>query len=142
MTKRTLADLSATQLRDIYNTAKSAVGGQGVSRFADKATALKRTEAALAAAKLQVNFAANGAVTVGPIGKAPLAGDLQQIRVLEANPKRGEAAKRFAKYQTGMTIADYVKKIGDRRTAKADIRYDVEHGHIALSSRPIEARAH
>jgi hypothetical protein len=52
------------------------------------------------------------------------------------NPKRGESRTRFARYKTGMKVADYVAscvKAGNPSSiARADLRWDVKHGLIAV----------
>lgn len=55
-----------------------------------------------------------------------------KIKVLaKENPKRkgSEAYKRFAKYVTGMTVAEALKK----GVTSADIAYDKKHGFISVS---------
>jgi hypothetical protein len=59
------------------------------------------------------------------------------IKVLVTeNPKRGASHTRFARYKTGMKVADYVErcvKAGDPSSlARADIRWDVAHEYIAV----------
>jgi hypothetical protein len=51
-------------------------------------------------------------------------------RVSETNPKRANtlAFSRFALYQPGMTIAEYLAK-GGRST---DVAYDAQHGFIEV----------
>jgi hypothetical protein len=66
--------------------------------------------------------------------------DAQVIRVLvDANPKRGESRTRFARYRTGMSVADYVArnvKAGNPASlARADIRWDLERKFIAIGRR-------
>lgn len=57
-----------------------------------------------------------------------------KIKVLaKENPRRGEAAKRFEIYKTGMTVGEYTKKIGSRAEALVHLRWDVNKGHISVS---------
>jgi hypothetical protein len=63
--------------------------------------------------------------------------DAQVIRLLvKENPKRGESHTRFARYKTGMKVEDYVArsvKAGNPASlARADIRWDLKHGLIAV----------
>lgn len=67
-------------------------------------------------------------------GRASYA-DTARITVLVAeNPKRaGSAAHvRFATYRPGMTVADYVAAVGDRRKALQDLGWDVAHGFVKV----------
>lgn len=48
------------------------------------------------------------------------------------NPKRGTAAQRFTHYKDGMTVDEYIAKVGDRGLALADVRWDVKQGFIKL----------
>ena len=51
------------------------------------------------------------------------------------NPKRAgsTAARRFAKYRDGMTIAEYCKAIDSDSVGYADIAWDVNHGFISVA---------
>lgn len=51
------------------------------------------------------------------------------------NPKRGNSAARFAHYKTGMTVQEYINKVGDKTKAMADIRWDIGKGYITTSER-------
>lgn len=54
----------------------------------------------------------------------------KKIKILvDENPKRGEAAKRFAVYKNGMTVEAALEK----RLTRADIRWDIKHGYIKLA---------
>lgn len=70
---------------------------------------------------------------------APVAGDLVITVRAKENPKRRQAAIRFALYRTGMTVAQYVKAVTSRRLhggaaiAYRDLQWDSKVGHIALS---------
>jgi hypothetical protein len=61
----------------------------------------------------------------------------QKITILsEGNPKRGTAAKRFAFYKNGMTVAQYQEVMaqneGSARLAMADMRWDFVAGFINI----------
>ena len=58
--------------------------------------------------------------------------DDQKVTVLaKANPKKAgsEAAKRFAKYRSGLTVAANLK----RGVLRDDVRYDLQRGFIAVA---------
>jgi hypothetical protein len=58
----------------------------------------------------------------------------RRITVLsKKNPRTGKAGERFAKYRTGMTVAEYIKAIGDRGRAIRDIRWDLTCRFISLA---------
>lgn len=60
---------------------------------------------------------------------ATIVQDHRRIRILvEGNPKRRDAARRFAMYQNGMTVSEYYA-IGGRRT---DVIWDMGRGWIEL----------
>ena len=69
-------------------------------------------------------------------GRPPTYADEMKIRFLaghgEKNPKRQGSASyiRFSKYREGMTVAEYRKAAGAH--AMGDLRWDVEHGFIAV----------
>jgi hypothetical protein len=53
-----------------------------------------------------------------------------KIKVIaKANPKKGDSAKRFAKYKSGLTVEATLA----RGLTRGDIRYDVAKGFIALA---------
>jgi hypothetical protein len=67
----------------------------------------------------------------------PKAGDDQKIKLLVAeNPKRGKSRDRFALYQNGQTVEQYVArsvKAGNTISiARADLRWDLGKGLIAV----------
>jgi hypothetical protein len=72
---------------------------------------------------------------VAKAGRAP-SNDIESktIKMLHngPNPKRANAAKRFTYYKDGMSVADYIKKVGDRVLAVADVRWDTKKGWIKL----------
>lgn len=85
-----------------------------------------------ATAKKPAKEAASTKVRAGKEEKAaPKASndDRKIIFVQKENPKRGSAAERFALYQKGMTISEYVKKGGK----KADVSWDAKQGFIKVS---------
>ena len=49
------------------------------------------------------------------------------------NPKRPgfKAHARYEQYQTATTLEEYLD-LADPKYAKADLRYDMEHGHIEV----------
>lgn len=48
------------------------------------------------------------------------------------NPKRAEAAARFAKYATGITVADYFERVGDKKQALRDLNWDIKKGWVEV----------
>lgn len=67
-----------------------------------------------------------------PTQRASVA-DTARVTVLATtNPKRGASALRFALYRSGMTVADYVAAVGNRRKALQDISWDVAKGYIRV----------
>jgi hypothetical protein len=61
-----------------------------------------------------------------------------KITVLaEKNPRRegSKTFKKFALYETGMTVAEFVSKGG----RLIDVKADLERGHIAVSSEEVAA---
>jgi hypothetical protein len=48
------------------------------------------------------------------------------------NPKKKKSAERFALYQNGMSVKDYIDKVGDRQQAMNDIRWDTRKGWIRI----------
>lgn len=79
------------------------------------------------AAKKGAKKAANGAAPRK--GRAGKYGDDLKISVKsKENPKRGESAKRFGYYKSGMTVGEYIKKGGLR----SDIAWDVEKDYISV----------
>jgi hypothetical protein len=59
--------------------------------------------------------------------------DTNQITVLvKNNPKKSTAAMRFAKYKTGMTVAEYKQAVGANQ-AMLDLRWDVKMQFIKIT---------
>lgn len=71
-----------------------------------------------------------------PAGRAPLFGETDVIRYLltgdAPNPKRGTAAARFAHYRDGITVADYIAAVGDRKQALRDLAWDTKQKWVAV----------
>lgn len=71
-----------------------------------------------------------------PSGRAPLFADTDLIRYLlvdsAPNPKRGTAAVRFAHYRDGMTVADYITAVGDRKQALRDLAWDTKQKWVGV----------
>jgi len=71
---------------------------------------------------------------VGARGRAALfADDLVITLLVAANPKRGQSLKRFAKYRSGMSVADYAAAVGDRRIALADLAWDTQRKFVRVA---------
>lgn len=134
-----LTALTLSQIADIYNS----VAERSVSKFSDRTTAVKRTEAVLAAAGRDFTVDKDGNIKVVDLPKPKKAGrdgDDRKITVLsEANPKAkgSKSARRFGLYKSGQTVGEYIEAAsklgGGRRKAVRDINWDVAHGFIKLS---------
>ena len=135
LTKR-LDALTNAQLAAVYNQAAE----RPVTKFADHATAVKRTQMALEAKELDFLVGDDGTITVAAAGSPEVAkGDDRVITVLvEENPKGafGASHRRFALYKTGMTVGEYVKGVmalgHERRVAIRDLAWDTGHGYIKV----------
>lgn len=69
------------------------------------------------------------AAATKPVRKNGVGSDKRVITLLvTANPKRGKSFHRYALYQTGMTVDEYVAAGGKR----ADIAWDIERKFIEL----------
>lgn len=67
-----------------------------------------------------------------PLSKnARLSEDHQLYLEVGSNPKRAGAAKRFDFYKDGMTVREYIEKVGDKRQALKDIAWDTKQGFIS-----------
>lgn len=109
-------ELSIRQITDAFNKLAKKYGGdfKPVKRFSDRKAALKR---------------------LADIQQDP--GDRIIVLLQPEHQKRGEAAReRFAMYETGMLVSEYVEVIGkaggDREFAKKDVNYDARREYIAL----------
>lgn len=127
MTTKThdLAALSLKELVALYNS----VSAKPVSKFADRAVALKRTAAALAAAQPQQKTKRRGRPS------AKFSPDAR-IRVLaKTNPKRpgSAAAARFSLYEDKMTVAAYAARVGSAHHAWRDLVNDVAHEYVQVA---------
>jgi hypothetical protein len=65
------------------------------------------------------------------VSKELIPGNAVITRLVEENPKSRGAAVRFDFYYSGMTVDEYVEKVGDRTKALADIKWDAERGWIS-----------
>lgn len=129
--------LTNAQLAALYNS----VSERQVTKFSDHSTAVKRTEAALAAKGVGFQVI-DGAATTAPQDAPVLAdreGDDRAITVLAAeNPKQKDSKShaRFALYATAKTVGGYVRavrELGDtRRKAIRDIQWDAAHEYIRV----------
>lgn len=63
--------------------------------------------------------------------KAPTDKNARVKLLVKENPKRGASRIRYNHYRDGMTVGEYVEKAGSK--GMADIRWDLEHGFIALA---------
>lgn len=71
------------------------------------------------------------AVTSTKAVKAPTDKNARVKLLVKENPKRGASRIRYNHYKDGMTVGEYVEKAGSK--GMADIRWDLEHGFIALA---------
>lgn len=141
-----IAKLTLTQLATIYNN----VAENPIKKFADRATAEKRTTTALAAAgRILVEDGQGGwkiaevgvkaATRVGSGRHSEAFPEGYAITVLAAtNPKKAgtAAAARFALYKTGMTVGEYraaVKAAFPGFDCLRDLRFDTERGYVSVA---------
>lgn len=76
------------------------------------------------------------AAAAAPVAQDPLKLDDMAITLkVEENPKRvgSGAYKRFKLYREGMKVPTYIKRVGDRTKAVADLKWDQLHGFIELT---------
>jgi hypothetical protein len=77
--------------------------------------------------------AASKSATASKAVRGKLDGTLVISVLVESNPKKADAARRFAFYASCTTVADYVAALGgDERKAEADIKWDSKQGWIKL----------
>jgi len=116
-----LAPLSNSALVGLYNK----VADTPIKRFRNHDTAVRRTATVLEESG-KANELLNGK------SRVKLPDDLTITVVSETNPKRPNSAAfgRFATYQTGMTVGEYLAKSGGTRQ---DLKWDSERGFIKLS---------
>lgn len=115
-----LSALSTKELVELFNK----YSDKPVKKFADRATALKRTAAVLPKKSEPKNKAPKGAVQAETMA----ANRARKITILvEGNPKRGTAAERYNLYKNGMTVGKYIELGGQLR----DVTWDVKQGWIS-----------
>jgi chemotaxis protein histidine kinase CheA len=97
---------------------------------AKKAPAKKPTAKAAPAKKAPVAKAAPEKKEAPAKKESKGTSDDREITVLtKENPKRADAARRFALYKTGMTVGEYIEAGG----YPADVRWDIKQGFIAVA---------
>ena len=118
-TEKQLSEMTSSAIVELYNS----YADKPVKKFADKATAVKRTFAVLPQ-------------KVKPTGEAEQAEgkvDALHARVITLlvaeNPKRGASAQRYALYRTGMTVGEYLAAGGRSK----DINWDVAREYITVA---------
>ena len=115
-----LSNLSTKELVELFNK----YSDKPVKKFADRATALKRTAAVLPKKSEPKNKAPKGAAQAETMA----ANRARKITILvEGNPKRGTAAERYNLYKNGMTVGKYIELGGQLR----DVTWDAKHGWIS-----------
>ena len=115
-----LSALSTKELVELFNK----YSDKPVKKFADRATALKRTAAVLPKKSEPKNKAPKGAVQAETMA----ANRARKITILvEGNPKRGTAAERYNLYKNGMTVGKYIELGGQLR----DVTWDAKQGWIS-----------
>ena len=115
-----LSALSTKELVELFNK----YSDKPVKKFADRATALKRTAAVLPKKSEPKNKAPKGAVQAETMA----ANRARKITILvEGNPKRGTAAERYNLYKNNMTVGKYIELGGQLR----DVTWDVKQGWIS-----------
>lgn len=141
--KTDMSKLTLKALVKIYNECAHVAKKPEVTKFADRAAAERRVLAMVDAAGKQLGTHDDGRYFLLPKGKKVVvagepANDNMKIKVVVAgNPKQHgtNSFKRFAKYSSGITVAEYVaavSKLVPRKKALADIRYDAERDYIKL----------
>lgn len=124
-TKAGLTNLSTKELVELFNKHRRAAGESEIRKFADRATALKRTAAVLPAKAEPKVKAEKGAAQK----EAMAANRARRITILaEGNPKKGSAAVRYALYKNGMTVGKYIELGGQLR----DVTWDAKMGFIQV----------
>jgi len=135
--RRAITSLTNRELAAVYNM----VSPIKITKFSDRLAALRRVANVMEKYGKKFVSGPEGSVAVTDVEKAMNSNDFNVITVLhDKNPKRGKSAERFALYQTGMTIGQYVDAviaIGDRRRkAIRDITHDLEHEYISIAIPP------
>jgi len=115
-----LSNLSTKELVELFNK----YSDKPVKKFADRATALKRTAAVLPKKSEPKNKAPKGEAQAETMA----ANRARKITILvEGNPKRGTAAERYNLYKNGMTVGKYIELGGQLR----DVTWDAKQGWIS-----------
>lgn len=141
------AKFTLTQLATIYNN----VAEHPIKKFADRATAEKRTLAALAAAGKQLVDDGQGGWKIAEIKAAAAKSEPGRVSVafpegfvitvnVKDNPKKAgtAAAARFALYKTGMTVGEYraaVKAAFPGFDCLRDVRFDTEREYVTVAKK-------
>ncbi len=116
-----LSNLSTKELVELFNK----YSDKPVKKFADRATALKRTAAVLPKKSEPKNKAPKGEAQAETMA----ANRARKITILvEGNPKRGTAAERYNLYKNNMTVGKYIELGGQLR----DVTWDVKQGWISV----------
>lgn len=121
-TIKNLETLSSKELVELFNK----YADKPVKKFADRATAIKRVQAVLPKKNepkvKKIGAASDAAITRKAENRA------RKITILvEGNPKRGTAAKRYDLYKNGMTVGKYIELGGQLR----DVTWDEKMGWIS-----------
>ncbi len=115
-----LSNLSSKELVELFNK----YSDKPVKKFADRATALKRTAAVLPKKSEPKNKAPKGEAQAETMA----ANRARKITILvEGNPKRGTAAERYNLYKNNMTVGKYIELGGQLR----DVTWDAKQGWIS-----------
>ena len=115
-----LSNLSTKELVELFNK----YSDNPVKKFADRATALKRTAAVLPKKSEPKNKAPKGEAQAETMA----ANRARKITILvEGNPKRGTAAERYNLYKNNMTVGKYIELGGQLR----DVTWDAKMGWIS-----------
>jgi hypothetical protein len=102
---------------------------KAAAKKAGKPAAKAAAAPAKKAGKPAAKAAAPAEATPGKRGRAAKFSDDAKIKVVvEGNPKRGTAAKRFELYKTSKTVGDYLAAGG----LKADVNWDAGKGWITV----------
>jgi hypothetical protein len=108
-----------------------------VKKFRDKATAVKRVtemcgkkaSASTRAAKQSSEKAEKLSMAEFHAQRVAAKRNLTITVLVEGNPKKGTAAKRYDLYRDGMTVGEYIKKGGQLR----DVTWDAKQGWISVA---------
>lgn len=118
-----LSNLSSKELVELFNK----YSDKPVKKFADRATALKRTAAVTPTKKSEPK---NKEPKGQKQAETMATNRARKIKILvEGNPKRGTAAERYELYKNGMTVGKYIDLGGQLR----DVTWDAKMGFIAAA---------